>query len=57
MSASLLTNIGFCLLFLYGFGQIMTFYGVGMESYFDYYIFIIFLMINSIVLPHNFSSV
>jgi hypothetical protein len=56
-ASSLLTNIGFVLLFLYSFNQIMSFYGVGLEHYFDYYLFYIFFMITALVLPHEYSTV
>jgi|APCry1669189369_1035219.scaffolds.fasta_scaffold63475_2 hypothetical protein len=57
MLSGTLTNIGFALLFLYSFMQIMNFYGVGLEYYFDYVLFYIFIMVTAIVLPHDYTSV
>jgi len=56
-ASSLLTSIGFVLIFLYSFMQIMNFYGVGLEYYFDYYLYLIFIMITAIVLPHEYTTV
>jgi hypothetical protein len=56
-ASSLLTSIGFVLIFLYSFMQIMNFYGVGLEHYFDYYLYLIFIMVTAIVLPHEYTTV
>jgi hypothetical protein len=48
---SIITTLGFTILILYILIQILNFYGIGQDVYGIYLAFIIFMILNSFVLP------
>ena len=57
MITNTITYIGLSLLFLYSFTQIMNYYGVSTDSYFDYILYYIFIMVTILVLPNDYPLV
>jgi hypothetical protein len=47
----IITTVGFTILILYILIQILNFYGIGQDVYGIYLAFIIFMILNSFVLP------
>jgi hypothetical protein len=47
----IITTLGFTILILYILIQILNFYGIGQDVYGIYLAFIIFMILNSFVLP------
>jgi hypothetical protein len=50
-STATITIIGITILILYILIQILNFYGIGQDVYGIYMVFVIFMIINSFVLP------
>jgi hypothetical protein len=48
---AMITTIGLTWLILYIFIQILNFYGIGQDVYGIYLAFIVFMILNSLVLP------
>ncbi len=51
-----ITLIGFSILFFYSLTQILTFYGVGQDTYGVYILFYIFIILCILVLPNDYPK-
>lgn len=56
MSGTIITTIGFSLLFVYGLTKLLDFYGIGINVYGSYIAFYIFLLITYFVLPSDYYT-
>lgn len=48
--------VGFSVIFIYIIVQILTFYGIGSDKYGTYIGFYAFLLLSTIVLPHDYPT-
>jgi hypothetical protein len=51
-----ITLIGLSILFFYSLTQILTFYGVGQDTYGIYILFYIFIILCILVLPNDYPK-
>ena len=56
-SSKIITTVGFTMLMLYIILQILNFYGIGQDVYGIYLVFFLFLVINTLVLPTQYSKI
>jgi len=52
-----ITLLGFSALILYVLSQILTFFGITQELFMPYFMFFIFIVITTFVLPKNYPEV
>jgi hypothetical protein len=52
-----ITLLGLSIIILYVLSQILKFFGIDQETYAPYFLFFIFLVITTFVLPKNYPEV
>lgn len=52
-----ITLLGISIIILYVLSQILKFFGIDQETYAPYFLFFIFLVISTFVLPKNYPEV
>lgn len=52
-----ITLLGLSIIILYVLSQILKFFGIGEETYAPYFLFFIFIVITTFVLPKNYPEV
>jgi hypothetical protein len=55
--SSLVTGIGISVLLLFVLPTILNFYSITIDKYGPYLTFLIFIIISSFILPHNFNTI
>jgi hypothetical protein len=55
--SSLVTGIGISVLLLFVLPTILNFYSIAIDKYGPYLTFLIFIIISSFILPHNFNTI
>ena len=52
---NIITMLGLTILLVYGITQILTFYGININTYGSYLVFYLFILITSFILPRYYN--